>query len=118
MIVHGRDVTSSCTGKALNTSYRDGRSGFYFLTEDGATLTFSGMGHMQVKPHADRAIQPIDLVIFGYKGQHDKTKAVGSCDFSNPYLGPSRVTRKANTTGGRFEVTFRTDGRKPKVTRF
>jgi hypothetical protein len=72
LVMHGMDFTRNCGTKILNTNYSDSRSGFYFVTTDGAALTFSGIGNQQVKPHPERAIQPIDLLIFGYKGQHDK----------------------------------------------
>lgn len=116
LVIAGRDATPACDGKLLNTNYRDSRSGFYFVTKDGAALTFSGLGKRQVKPHPDRAVQPIDLVIFGYGGQHDRAPAVGECDFTNPEARPSRITCRASTAGGVFEAVFLTDGRPPKVT--
>lgn len=116
LTIAGKDATASCDGKVLNTNYRDSRSGFYFVTKDGATLTFSGLGKNQVKPHPDRAVQPIDLVIFGYGGRHDRARAVGHCDFTNPESRPSRITCRASTGGGDFEAVFLTDGRPPKIT--
>jgi hypothetical protein len=117
LVLAGSDSSSGCDGKLLNTNYRDSRSGFYFVTRDGATLTFSGLGNNQVKPHRDRAVQPIDLIIFGYQGKHDRRKAVGQCDFTNPENRPSRIVCRAITESGVFEAEFVTDGTPPRVTR-
>src|SRR5215213_4765622 len=67
LIVAGRDVSEECSPNVFNTNYTDGRSGFYFVTTDGAAITFSGIGARQLKPNPDSAIQPIDMVIFGYR---------------------------------------------------
>jgi hypothetical protein len=105
LLIAGKD-TASCGAVLLNTTYRDSRSGFYFVTRDGAALTFSGIGKQQVKPHADRAVQPIDLIIFGFQGIHEKQRAVGECDFTNPHNGPSRIICRATTDKGTFGADF------------
>jgi hypothetical protein len=118
LVVQGMDATASCSGKVLNTLYRDNRSGFYFVTADGAALTFSGLGNLQVKPDPDSAIQPVDMIIFGYKGQHDRSRAVGQCAFQNPNKGPSRVQCRATTSAGVFKADFVSDGHPPHVMKF
>jgi len=115
LVIGGRDVTAQCTGTLLNTSYSTGRVGFYFVTSDGAALTFTGMGSSQIKPDPDTAVQPVDGVIFGFKGQFDRTEAVGTCRFTNPYARPGVVSCRADTVGGAFAAEFTTDGQPPEV---
>jgi hypothetical protein len=116
LILSGRDLTHQCTSNLINTSWNKiNRTGFYFVTADGLALTFSGIGHQQVKVSDDRAIQPIDMLIVG----GDKFASVGSCDFSNPYKGvPAKVICSLTTERGEhFEGIFLTDGERPKVIR-
>jgi hypothetical protein len=115
LVVEGDDHTPDCSGKILNTSYQDGRSGFYFVTKSGAAITFSGLGGNQVKMGADRAIQPIDMVLFAFEGESEKLRAVGSCDFENPYKGKSRIVCSATTKRGAYEGRFASDGAPPKT---
>lgn len=116
LVIGGTDRTRECSGKLLNTIYRNGRVGFYFVTDTGAALTFTGLGDKQVKPDPDTAVQPIDGVIFGYGGKTDRANAVGSCRFTNPYRKPGIVQCRADTSNGQFEASFRTDGNPPSVT--
>jgi hypothetical protein len=115
LVIGGRDLTGQCTGTLLNTSYATGRVGFYFVTNDGGALTFTGMGTSQVKPDQDTALQPVDGVIFGFKGQFDKAKAVGTCRYTNPYARPGTIRCRAETQGGVFAADFVTDGKPPEV---
>ena len=114
MLVGQRELAPSCKGLLMNTSFSDGRSGFYFVSDEGA-LTFSGDGRKQVKPDPDRAIQPVDLVLFTSGGKTQKLKAVGSCTFANPYKGPVDIVCIADTEERNFVGKFRTDGNAPDV---
>lgn len=113
LVIGGQDISGQCSGKLLNTIYRTGRVGFYFVTSDGAALTFTGLGTRQVDPDPDTAVHPVDGVIFGFKGQYDRTKAVGTCRFTSPHKRPGTVICNAETQGGTFEATFTTDGNPP-----
>lgn len=113
-VVRETNRTSTCAGVLLNTTYADGRSGFYFVS-DGTALTFSGLGPNQVKPHPDTAVQPIDLVIMGSGTGYLKSKAVGQCEFSNPNLGPVEVKCRAVADTGVFDAAFVSDGTPPKA---
>ncbi|GLS45275.1 hypothetical protein [Methylobacterium brachythecii] len=115
LVIGGQDVTGQCSGTLLNTSYATGRVGFYFVTSDGAALTFTGLGSSQVKPDPDTAVQPVDGVIFGFKGQYDREKAVGICRFTNPNDRPGSVNCSAETRGGKFSADFTTDGKPPEI---
>jgi hypothetical protein len=109
-------LTDSCGSHLISTSFPNGRTGFYFVTTDGAAVTFSGMGTNQIKPDADTAVQPIDQVIFGFKKESGSMKAVGLCRFANPFRGqPVKVTCRAETKEGIFFGDFTTDGSKPEV---
>lgn len=116
LVMPQSDITKSCSGKVLNTVYSDGRSGFYFALEEGAILTFSGNGN--VNPDPDTAVQPVDLILFNYKGEVDRAQAVGQCTFGNPYKGPSRLICRATSPRGDFYGEFVSDGKPPKVSRF
>ena len=107
------DRTPSCARLLLNTNYADGLLGFYFVS-DGTAITFSGLGNEQVKPHADRAVQPIDLVIVGAEGRYARLKAVGQCEFSNPQYRESHINCRAVTDTGVFEGAFVSDGTPPQ----
>ncbi|HEV3241910.1 MAG TPA: hypothetical protein VGY14_01445 [Methyloceanibacter sp.] len=111
------DASDQCKGLVLNTAYTSGRSGFYFVTEDGAALTFSGDGKAQVKKSEDDVVQPVDVVIFTYKGKSNRSPAVGACSFSNPNKGTATVHCKADTGGEQFEAEFVSDGSPPRPLR-
>lgn len=113
LIVNGKDQTSECGNKILNTDYSDSRTGFYFTTNSDLILTLSGIGDRQVKLDANNVVMPIDMVILGLKEQNDPVTVVGTCKFANPYLGPVLVTCKAEGALGTFEGSFMTDGSKP-----
>ncbi|WP_305525956.1 hypothetical protein [Methylobacterium amylolyticum] len=117
LIIGGKDRTASCAGKLLNTIYDNGRVGFYFVTDGGAAITFSGDGSSQINPNPDAAVQPVDGIIFSYKGKTDRNAAVGTCRFTNPYKPPGTVECRAETQGGLYEAKFTTDGRPPVITR-
>lgn len=118
LVINTKDRTTDCAGKIINTVYADGRTGFYFITNDGLVLTFSGVGTRQVKIDENNAVMPIDMVILGLKGQSDKITAVGTCKFSNLYQGPVPIICKADGALGSFEGSFITDGSKPDRTDF
>jgi hypothetical protein len=117
LVMPESDITSSCTGKVMNTVYNEGRSGFCFVLEDSAVLTFSGNGNVNPNPNPDTAVQPVDLILFNYKGDVDRTQAVGQCDFQNPYKGPSRLICRAGSSVGNFHAEFVSDGTQPHVVR-
>ena len=72
---------------------------------------------IQIVPFSLRQQWLEHIGIFGYNGKHDRQKAVGQCDFTNPENRPSRVVCRAITTRGVFEAEFVTDGTPPRVTR-
>ncbi len=115
LIIADKDQTANCSGKLINITYKNGRSGFYFAMEGGALLTFSGMGSNQVKTGADRVVQPVDMVLFGYQQKTDQLTAVGQCDFENPYKGKARTRCSATSDMGALEVLFVSDGKPPEI---
>ncbi len=110
-------VVRGCQGILLNTSYADGRSGFYFVSGD-TIVTFTGAGSRQIMQGPDKVAQPIDQVITSIKGKPRQAKAVGSCRFGNPYKGAVTIECRADTQQGRYEGDFTTDGLPPNVTKF
>ena len=102
-----------------NTVYKDGRTGFYFVTEN-YLLTFSGVAP-QVTTSPNSAVQPVDLVLFnetknGNPNQPIKLRAAGTCAFANPFLGiPAVIDCEAETAKGRFAAKFMSDGSEPVI---
>jgi hypothetical protein len=106
-------------GKAMNTLYRDGRSGFYFVAEN-LILTFSGDGDQKIRTSPDSTTQVIDLVLVNKiedgndPNTPDTLPAIGKCSFENPFLGkPTQWRCSAVTKSGDFEATFHHDGSEP-----
>lgn len=121
LLVGGKDASKACGPKVLNTVYKTGRVAFTFVAGDLATVTFGGMGQQQVKDSADVASQPLDNVVFTLIGTGtapNKVKAAGVCTYSNPYVGPSRITCSAHTAQGVFAGSFVSNGRTPSMQRF
>lgn len=114
LVLFGK-YTPECEGKVLNFVWADSRTSFLFFSKEGAAITFSGIGRNQVKPDADTAVQPIDIVIFGFKGKSDNIPSVGSCRFTNPYNGSGIINCHADTPSGAFDANFVTDGGEPKI---
>jgi len=123
VVVAGRYLPAKCSpdpsnALLLNTSYPDGRSGFYVAT-DTFVLTFSGMGSEQIKTSLDSVVQPVDLILFNRLSNADplrpmKLRAAGTCSFENPARGvPIKIQCSAQTEQGQFALEFSHDGREP-----
>lgn len=124
VIAAGRDLPAQCSpdpanALLLNTSYPDGRSGFYVVT-DGLILTFSGMGSQQIKTSPDSVVQPVDLVLFnrlvnGDPNSPAKLRATGTCSYENPTRGvPTKIECNAQTEQGQFALEFLHNGGHPE----
>jgi len=120
VILYGKSVERKCKA-AMNTLYKDGRSGFYFIADD-MILTFSGNGDLQVRKDPNTSSQAIDLVLFnnpeagGDPSKPDKLIAIGKCLFENPFRGrPTQIICKATTERGDFEATFNHNGSEPSI---
>lgn len=112
LVVGGRE-RFDCSPLLLNTVHQNGRTGFYFVTDNGDAITFSGMGQRQVKITADEVIQPVDGVIITLNGKRGSFSAVGECSYANPNNGPSWVNCRAKSRQGVYEAFFQTDGNPP-----
>ncbi len=124
VMVAGRDLPAQCSpdpanALLLNTSYPDGRSGFYIVT-DGFILTFSGMGSLQIKTSPDSVVQPVDLVLLnrlvnGDPNRPAKLRATGTCSYENPTRGvPTKIECNAQTEQGLFGLEFLHNGGQPE----
>jgi hypothetical protein len=116
LVVDAKVLTSKCQPILLNSSYDDGRVGFYFLYEGHRAVTFSGMDLPNPTPDTDEFA--IDKLINTSptpgKGP-DVSVAEGICSFGNPYIGPMTVRCSGKVVGGKvFSATFETDGNPPK----
>lgn len=108
-----------CDGKITSQTYSDGRASFTFLAPAGeVVVTFSGLGSAQVKPDANTAVQPVDLVILAYgKKKPEGLHAVGTCRFTNPYAGKAPVECSAETDDGPFRAVLISNGQPPVMTK-
>ena len=116
VMVAGRDLPAQCSpdpanALLLNTSYPDGRSGFYIVT-DGFILTFSGMGSLQIKTSPDSVVQPVDLVLLnrlvnGDPNRPAKLRATGTCSYENPTRGvPTMIECMHRPNKGYLALSF------------
>ena len=118
LTVAGKDSTPVCLGKITNTMYKTGRSGFIFMAGDVAVVTFSGM---DTPARGDQATVHLDAIIFTLVGTGtppNDIPATGSCTYTNPYAGPSRIQCTASTEAGRFSASFTSDGKEPDYRQF
>jgi hypothetical protein len=110
LTVNGKSLP--CIPKLLNTNYPNRRTGFYIVTEEGATYTWSGASGQ--KPDPDSQILWLDAFITTINGTTSNSKAEGSCTFKNPYRGqPSTLICAARYQGGEAQFRFEHDGSAP-----
>jgi len=120
LIVVGTDATRSCTPRVIIEVFKNNRTAFTFTESDFAVVSFSGTGRMQIKDGPAKVTQPVDTIIFTLIGMGtapNNVKAAGICTYTNPNLGPLRISCSAHTAEGQFEATFLSDGRDPIVTK-
>jgi len=104
--IAGKPTTKECTGKLLNTTYADGRVGFYFTFKRGSIITFSG--YDRPNPTKDTDLISVDKIIFSVGGATREFAATGSCRYGNFRAGHKRVTCKGSSDDGQpFEAVFR-----------
>lgn len=118
LVMAGEDVSEGCQGLITNTMYKTGRTGFVFTAGDVAVVTFSGAG---APAQGDQASARLDKVIFTLIGtgtEPNVLPATGTCTYTNPYAGPSRINCSATTKIGRFSGTFVSDGEEPDIKQF
>ena len=119
LMTYGKAVANPSCKPLINTVYRNGRTGFYFTTDE-ALMTFSGI-QPQINQGPDDIIQPVDLILVtkttnDEPGQPEALPASGRCSFSNPFRGiATTVQCEAETSAGRFSATFHHDGSEPSM---
>ncbi len=121
LIVAGADATRSCTPRVIIEIFKNSRTEFTFTESDFAVVSFSNVGRMQIKDEPNKVTQPVDTIIFTLIGMGtapNKVKAAGICTYTNPNLGPVRISCSAHTAEGQFEATFLSDGRDPIIKQF
>jgi hypothetical protein len=115
LVLPGHDLTQGCDGRLVNEVYSNGRVGFTFVLTPGPIVSFSGIAP-QVKQGPDAAIQPIDMVIWGFNSRPVRpipNRVVGRCRFTNPYKGQATVSCRATAKDGEYSAEFVTDGSPP-----
>lgn len=119
LVIAGKDVTPFCRHTLMNTVSRN-RTSFDFAAE-GRSLSFSGNGAQQERTEETDPLQPINLVIPSETTKDGVVQgplvAVGSCGFSTPQPGKTRITCEANAAKGLYQGVFLTDAKAPDATR-
>lgn len=113
LVIAGKDVTPFCRPTLMNTVSRN-RTSFDFAAE-GRSLSFSGNGAQQERTEETDPLQPINLVIPSETTKDGVVQgplvAVGSCAFSTPQPGKTRITCEANAGKGLYQGVFVTDAK-------
>lgn len=119
LVIAGKDVTPFCRPTLMNTVSRN-RTSFDFAAE-GRSLSFSGNGAQQERTEETDPLQPINLVIPSETTKDGVVQgplvAVGSCAFSTPQPGKTRITCEANAAKGLYQGVFVTDTKAPEAPR-
>lgn len=118
LTVGGKDATHACEGKITNTMYKTGRTGFIFMVGDLAVVTFSGADSPAKGDHASVRLDKIIFTLVGTGTAPNVIPATGSCSYTNPYAGPSRINCSASTKDGKFSGSFVSNGAEPDIQRF
>ncbi|MFJ7436878.1 hypothetical protein ACIQW5_04380 [Methylorubrum thiocyanatum] len=112
LVIGGLDITQNCKEQLVNTVSR-GRTTFDFAAWDGQSLSFSGAGAQHEQTEETEQLQPISLVVPGMKNAEGIVRspapAVGSCKFSSPEPGKTRIACEATSQGKTYAGVFVTD---------
>ncbi|GLH80752.1 hypothetical protein SSBR45G_56610 [Bradyrhizobium sp. SSBR45G] len=112
LAVAGKERTSDCRGVLLNTRYADQRTGFYFVTTDGAMITFSSPGELSQRESKVAGAYPVDMMILKIEGDVRRVAAKGMCHTSKLTIATAKLNCLADSELGRFEGEF-VPGTKP-----
>jgi len=109
LVIGGQDLTQTCEKTLANTVARN-RTAFDFAASDGQFLSFSGVGAQQERTEETDPLQPISLVVPGKKEKgsivRNPAPGVGSCKFSTPEPGKTRIDCEATSQGKTYAGTF------------
>ncbi|MEG3148067.1 hypothetical protein U1839_25750 [Sphingomonas sp. RT2P30] len=117
LIMPEGDMTAHCSGKLINTAYRDNSSSFMAVTDDTVAVSFFGTDHPAT---GDIALLDVSKVTVSREAgrQARSTAALGQCRYTNPFAGPSHVDCQAMAKGKVYRLSFLSDGNPPKVKYF
>lgn len=118
LVIGEKDASSNCESKLTNTMYKTGRSGFTFLVGDLAVVTFSGADSPAKGNSASIRLDKVIFTLIGTGTEPNVVPATGTCTYTNPYAGPSRVHCSASTESGRFSGSFVSNGQPPDIQEF
>lgn len=114
-VIGKHDMSKFCGTRLLNTSYPDGRVGFYFTVGD-LSLMFTGIDQPNPTPNSDETkIDEVSLSKGMSFGDQRPQKATGKCTFGNPYGHKVKIRCLGKVASGeQFDAVFLTDGRDPQ----
>jgi len=117
LIVGGKDLTGQCKPSLINNAYRSGRSSFMFGLGEDKMVSFFGVDSQAMGDQAILTVDEIGVATGHSDGtaQRKAHKVKGSCTYTNPYAGPSRIHCAADGFDGHYAVEFVSDGRPPDV---
>ena len=118
LVIADKPATHQCVGKITNSMYKTGRSGFIFTAGDVAVVTFSGADSPAKGDQANIRLDKVIFTLIGTGTPPNVIAAKGTCTYTNPYAGPSRINCSATTEAGRFSGSFVSNGREPDIQRF
>ncbi|MFA5965693.1 MAG: hypothetical protein WC804_16880 [Sphingomonas sp.] len=117
LIMPEGDMTAHCTGKLINTAYRDNHSNFMAVRDDAVVISFFGADHAA---SGDVAMLDVTRVTIS-RGAGSKSRSInarGQCRYTNPFAGPSHVDCQAMADGKVYRLSFLSDGNPPNVKYF
>ncbi len=118
IVVAGTNISKNCSGKVVNITYDNGRSGYWFVLKDGSILSFSGELAKSIFNKDGSALQPIDQVTFAKEtdgAPPGSAVAIGACHMTDPSKGKAFLKCRAKINGDQyFEGAFVSDGFPPR----
>src|SRR5262249_1643637 len=117
LVVGGADLTSQCKPSLINNAYASGRSSFMFGLGEDKMVSFFGVDSAAVGDQATLTVDEIGVATGHSDGTAQRVahKVRGSCTYTNPYAGRSRISCSADGRDGHYAVEFVSDGQPPEV---
>jgi hypothetical protein len=118
LMIAGKEATARCKGQVINTAYKNGRSNFVFTDGEEQIVSFLGEDHPAKGNEAVLTLTNVTVTRLEEKPTPVSIKVRGTCTYTNPYSGPSRINCAAKGGGKRYGATFVSDGKPPQISRF
>jgi len=116
LVVGGVDMTRQCNPTVINNAYPSGRSSFMFVYGD-LVVSFFGEDSAAVGDQATLQVEEIGVARGRADGSASRVphSVRGTCTYTNPYKGPSRIICSATGKEGSYRAEFPSDGKPPEA---